>query len=61
MRNGMCNSVAPCVDGVVVLVAVCTSQFATISSWSSHYILVGRNVKLKSNYLIMASDRSSSA
>ena len=25
MRNGMCNSIAPCVDGVVVLVAVRTS------------------------------------
>ena len=56
MHNGMCNSVAPCVDGVAVLVAVHTSQFATISSWSSHYILVGRNVKLKSNYVITVKD-----
>ena len=61
MRNGMCNLVAPGVDGVVVLVAVRTSQLATIPSWSSHYILVRRNVKLKSNYVITATDRSSSA
>ena len=50
MRNGMCNSIAPCADGVVVLVAVRTSQTAAISSWSSYYISVGGNFKLKSNY-----------
>ena len=53
-----CNSIAPCMDGVVVLVAVRTSQSTTISSWSSYYILVGGNVKLNSNYI---TDRSSSA
>ena len=58
MRNGMCNSIAPRMDGVVVLVAVHTSQFKTISSWSSYYIIVGGNVKLKSNYV---TDRTSSA
>ena len=58
MRKSMCNSIAPCMDGVVVLVAVRTSQSTTISSWSSYYILVGGNVKLKSNYV---TDRSSSA
>ena len=50
MRNGIFNSVASCMDGVVVLVAVRTSQSTTISSWSSYYIFVGGNVKLKSNY-----------
>ena len=48
--NEIGNSIAPCVDGVVVVMAVRTSQSATISSWSSYYILVGGNVKLNSNY-----------
>ena len=58
MRNGMCNSIAPCMEGVVIFVAVRTSQSTAISSWSSYYILVGGNVKLKSSYV---TDRSSSA
>ena len=58
MHNDMCNSIVPCMDGVVVLVTVGTSQSTTISSWSSYYILVAGNAKLKSNYV---TNRSSSA
>ena len=42
MRNGMCNSIAPCVDGVVVLVAVRTSQcvIQLLRVWMAFVVLV---------------------
>ena len=54
----VCNLVAPCIDGIVIIVAVCTSQIAIISCWSCCYMLEG---KMLSRKVIAATDRSSIA